>query len=463
MLPPAAGGVHIFKHQSRANTRRRLWFFYTFVKMPFVVHFHNMSNPFIFAIQNFVRVARLLRLTPKVVAALKKPEHIWNVEVSVLMDTKKKETFHGYRVQYSSARGPYKGGIRYHPDVDIHEVKALAFWMAVKCAVVGIPFGGAKGGIAVDPKKLSHRELEALTRGYTRAIAEHIGPEKDVPAPDVHTSPQIMAWMMDEFSKIRGANTPAVVTGKPIEIGGSQGREEATGRGGVMILNALARQHKLNPKKTRIVIQGFGNVGYHFARFAFAAGYQIIGIADSQGGILSLKGTSMDPDNVMRAKEKRGRIHGCYCVGSVCDCTNFTSVTNEELLTTPCDILVPAALENQLTKKNANSVQAKVVLELANGPTTPEADTIFKRRKILVVPDVLANAGGVTVSYFEWVQNLQQFYWTKDEVNARLQPIMERAFIEVSEAAQQHKTSLRMGAYALAIGRIARAMELRGW
>ncbi|MBI4262601.1 Glu/Leu/Phe/Val dehydrogenase [Candidatus Uhrbacteria bacterium] len=421
-----------------------------------------MQNPFIFAMKNLTTAAKLLKLKPKFVAALKKPEHIWNVEIPVVRDNKKTETFHGYRVQYSGARGPYKGGIRFHPATDLNEVKALAFWMAVKCATVGIPYGGAKGGITVDPKQLSHGELERLTRAYTRALYDYIGPEKDIPAPDVNTNPHMMAWMMDEFSKIRGCNVPGVVTGKPLEIGGSQGREEATGRGGFYVLEELAKKLKLNPKKTRVIVQGFGNVGYHFARFAYKAGYQIIGLSDSQGGILSLDGTSMDPENVMASKLKRGRIHGCYCIGSVCDCVHFTQVTNEELLTTPCDVLVPAALENQLTKQNAKQVKARVVLELANGPTTPDADIIFKRKKIILVPDVLANAGGVTVSYFEWVQNLQNFYWTAAEVDARLKPIMVRAFNEVWEMAAKKKTTLRMGAYCVAIERIARAMELRG-
>lgn len=412
--------------------------------------------------ENLKTAARLLRLKPRLVSVLKKPEQVIDVEVPVVMDNKETKKFHGYRVQYSSARGPYKGGIRFHPETDLNEVKALAFWMAVKCAVVGIPYGGAKGGMTVDPKQLSRGELERLTRSFTRAIASHIGPEKDIPAPDVHTNPQIMAWMMDEFSKIRGYNVPGVVTGKPLELGGSAGREEATGRGAFYVLVEIAQKLRLNPKKTRVVVQGFGNVGYHFARFAYKAGYQIIGLSDSQGGIHSLEGTSMDPENVMESKLKRGRIHGCYCIGSVCDCTHFKQVTNEEILTTPCDILVPAALENQITKKNAGVIKARVVLELANGPTTPDADTILKRRKITVVPDVLANAGGVTVSYFEWVQNLQQFYWTADEVDARLKPIMIHAFHEVWEMAIKKKTTLRMGAYCLAIDRIARAMELRG-
>ncbi len=413
-----------------------------------------MGNPFIFAMQNLTTAAKLLKLKPKFVVALKKPEHIWNVEIPVVMDSKKTEVFHGYRVQYSSARGPYKGGIRFHPATDLNEVKALAFWMAVKCATVGIPYGGAKGGVTVDAKQLSPRELEQLSRGYIRTLYDYIGPEKDIPAPDVNTTPQIMAWMMDEFSKIKGYNVPGVVTGKPLEVGGSQGREEATGRGGFYVLEELAKKLKLNPKKTRIVVQGFGNVGYHFARFAYKAGYQIVGLSDSKGGIVSRE-SSIDPEAVMQTKMKKGSVQTYTTHG-------LTRITNEEILTSSCDILVPSALENQLTKQNAKDVKARVVLELANGPTTPDADAILKRKKIIVVPDVLANAGGVTVSYFEWVQNLQNFYWTAAEVDSRLKPIMIRAFNEVWDMAVKKKTTLRMGAYCVAIDRIARAMELRG-
>ncbi|NMC51393.1 Glu/Leu/Phe/Val dehydrogenase [Candidatus Kuenenbacteria bacterium] len=418
-------------------------------------------NAFNNAMEQLKKSAELINLEASVWERLKKPENILQVSLPVKMDSGELKVFEGYRVQYNNSRGPYKGGLRFHPKTDLNEVKALAFWMAIKCAVVGVPYGGAKGGITVDPKKLSVGELERLTRVFTQKLANFIGPEKDIPAPDVYTNPQIMAWMVDEYSKIKGYNVPGLVTGKPVEIGGSLGRNEATGLGGFFVMEQLAKKIKLNPKKTTVAIQGFGNVGYNLAVFLHKAGYKIMAVSDSQGGIWNKNGHDMDPEEVMKAKKEKGQIDGCYCRGTVCDCLNFAKIDNEKLLQLSVDILVPAALEGAINEKNVGRVKAKIVLEMANGGITPEAEEKLNKKGVVVVPDVLANAGGVAVSYFEWVQNLQNYHWSLEEVNKRLEKIMSESFDEVWQRKEKYQTNLRMGAFALALERIGAAMKVR--
>ncbi len=414
-----------------------------------------MANAFANALKQLDRAVAYLEVEPEILNKLKSPKRALNFSVPVEMDDGSIKNFEGYRVQYNDARGPFKGGIRFYPKADINEVKALAFWMTIKCAVVGIPLGGGKGGVKVDPRHMSIGELENLTRSYTRAIAEHIGPDKDIPAPDVYTNPQIMAWIMDEYSKIKGYPEPAVVTGKPLAVGGSQGRDSATGQGAFYVLQKISQKLKLTPAKTTIVIQGFGNAGYHIARLAAAEGYKIVGLSDSQGGIITGKNISFDPDSIMKIKKEKGELHD--------DKVDYKKVNNEKLLETDCDILIPAALENQITEKNAGKIKAKVILEVANGPVTPEADLKLEKKSVVVVPDVLTNAGGVTVSYFEWVQNRSRDYWTEKVVFEKLQQIMDRSFDEVWTVAQAKKISLRTAAFVLAVERVAEAMKLRGY
>ncbi|OGL90926.1 glutamate dehydrogenase [Candidatus Uhrbacteria bacterium RIFCSPLOWO2_12_FULL_46_10] len=418
-------------------------------------------NAFQNALKQLKAAADTMPLDSTTLEILKNPDRIVEVSLPVRMDNGALKIFTGYRVQYSNARGPYKGGLRYHIKVDLNELKALALWMTMKCAVVGIPMGGAKGGITVDPKKLSAGELERLTRALARAMKDVFGPDRDVPAPDVNTTPKIMAWIMDEYSKIAGQSTPAVITGKPIAIGGSAGREAATGQGAYYVIEELAKKLKMQPKKTAVVIQGFGNVGYHMANLMHTAGYRVIGLSDSRGGIVDLRKIGMDPKNVMAQKKSRGMIGEMYCIGSVCDGTNYKAVSNEKLLETPCDILIPAALEHQITNKNVSRIKAKIVLELANGPTTPEADEKLRRRKIVVVPDILTNAGGVTVSYFEWVQNKQGLYWTEAEVLQKLEPIMRQSFDAIWDRHLKYKTTLRVAAFILALERLQNSIKAR--
>jgi len=391
--------------------------------------------------------AEKLNLDKSIVAKLKKPNHIHEFEVPVIMDNGSEKVFSGYRVQFNNARGPYKGGIRFHPQVDLDEVKALAFWMSVKTAVVGIPMGGGKGGVSVDPKKLSESELEKLSRGWVDKMAEHIGPKKDVPAPDVNTTPQIMSWMSDEFEKISGDKTKATFTGKPLDEGGSEGREAATGQGGFYCLDEITKHLNLNISETRIIVHGFGNVGYHFARLAFEAGYKIVGVSDSKGGIYNSDG--LDIIDVMKVKKEKGSV------------INYAAekVGNDAILEKDCDILVPASLENVITEKNAKNIKASVVLEMANGPTTPEADKILHDRQIYVVPDVLANAGGVTVSYFEWQQNLAKEHWIESEVLQKLEPIMRDSFKDIWKTHRDHNVDLRTAAFMLAVQRVVDVMK----
>jgi len=414
------------------------------------------------ALTQLKKAADLIKLDSSVFEILKKPKRILQVSVPVKLDSGETKVFDGYRVQWNDARGPFKGGIRFHPKVNLNEVEALAFWMTIKCAAVGIPYGGAKGGVIVDPKKLGERELERLTRGYTAAISSIIGPERDIPAPDVYTNPKIMAWVMDEFSKIKGYNAPGVVTGKPLEIGGSEGRGTATAQGGFYILEELVKMLKIEPKEKTVVIQGFGNAGYNMADLCFHAGYKIIGVSDSQTAIIDKTSKGFDPHVIARIKKQKGLVDVCECKEIKCQCADHVHTTNQKLLETECDILILAALESQILKNNAGKIKAKIVLELANGPTIPEADVKLFKKGVLVVPDVLSNAGGVTVSYFEWVQNLANYYWSEKEVFERLRKIMVDNFNKAWEIKEKSKTDLRTAVFALALERLSGAIKLRG-
>ncbi len=390
------------------------------------------------------------KASPETVARLRQAKRFLEVSVPVRMDDGSLKVFTGYRCQHDDTRGPAKGGIRYHQDVTASEVRALAFWMTFKCAVAGLPFGGGKGGIIVDPKKLSRTELERLSRAYMRAIAPIVGPEKDVPAPDVYTNATVMAWMMDEYSIIAGGRSPAVITGKPVALGGSLGRDDATGRGGFYQLLELARRRKWDPKKTTIAIQGFGNAGQHFATLAAQEGYRLVAASDSKGGIHNPEG--YDVKALIDLKEREGSVTKA----------KGKQISNAEILELEVDVLVPAALENQLTSENAGRIKAKTVIELANGPTTADADETLFKNGVTVVPDILANSGGVTVSYFEWTQNLSGFYWKLEDVHERLKERMVREFNAVAEMAESKKIPMRTAAYAVALNRLAEAHESMG-
>ncbi len=394
------------------------------------------------------------------------PKAVHTEKITIVGDDGKKKTFDAFRVQYNDARGPYKGGIRFHPLADEDEVKALAALMAIKTAVVGIPFGGAKGGVQCDPKKLSKREVQEVSRAYVRTFAPVIGPDTDIPAPDVNTTPAIMAWMRDEYEKITKSYAPDVITGKPLSYGGSLGRGTATARGGFFILQELVQGEGLDPKDLRVVVQGFGNAGAHMAHYLQDAGYTVVAVSDSQGGIYSPDG--LDVVRIEKYKERTGSVTGEYCEGSVCDVQkmkmdNVRVVSNEELLELPCDILVPAALDNAITEKNASKIKAKVILELANGPTTPEADVMLEKRKIRVIPDVLANAGGVTVSYFEWVQGRSGGQWTEERVDQELKRVILDAYKSVRREVHRRKVGYRQAAFIVGLSRIMDAMRVRGW
>lgn len=407
-------------------------------------------NPFQSALSQLNKAATLMGLDKTVHARLQHPKREIHFSIPIKMDNGDVRVFQGYRVQYDNSRGPNKGGIRFHPDTDINEVKALSFWMTFKCATVGIPLGGGKGGVTVDPKKLSERELESLSRGFIRGLREDVGPTKDVPAPDVYTNPKIMAWMSDEYNTLHGEQLPGMITGKPLSVGGSAGRGYSTAQGGVYVVLELAKKMKFK-KGAKVVIQGFGNAGSYMAKILAKRGYKIVGVSDSRGGIVNQAG--LDPVAVEKHK---------MSTGSVANFPKAKNVTNEQLLTTECDILVPAALENVITVDNAGKIQAKAVVELANGPTTPEADEKLYKRGITVVPDILANAGGVTVSYFEQVQNAYNYYWSEAEVLAKLEPIMVNAFNAVWAAKEKYKCEMRTGAYIVSAKRIEEAMLAKG-
>jgi glutamate dehydrogenase (NAD(P)+) len=411
----------------------------------------DILNPYEVAVAQFDEAAEMLGLSQAMRAILRKPKRELIVNFPVRMDNGDVQMFTGYRVQHNINRGPAKGGIRFSPDVSLDEVRALAMWMTWKCAVVGIPFGGAKGGVVCDPHKLSRNELERLTRRYATEISILIGPNSDIPAPDMNTNPQIMAWIMDTYSMHRGYSVPEVVTGKPLSIGGSEGRLEATARGVQVVTREALLSRGMQPEGARVVIQGFGNVGGNSARLLQSLGCKIVGLSDISGGVYNPNG--IDVMRALRYSQEHGGLRGL---------PDSEQVTNQELLELPCDVLIPAALENQLTAQNASRVKARLIIEAANGPTTPEADRIFQDRGITVVPDILANAGGVTVSYFEWVQDLQRFFWSENEINQRLERIMVRSFQGVQDRAERQRTSLRMGAYLLAVARVAEATEARG-
>jgi len=399
----------------------------------------------------FDLAAEMLSLDPGLRGVLREPRRELTVHFPVHMDDGSVQVFTGYRVQHNLGRGPAKGGIRYHQDVTLDEVKALAMWMTWKCAVVGIPYGGGKGGVSVDPKKLSKKELEGLSRRFFTEISVLIGPERDIPAPDVNTTPQIMAWFMDTYSMHVGYTVPGVVTGKPISLGGSEGRNEATARGCVFTIVDAAAHLGMDIKSTTTVVQGFGNAGAIAAQLMAAEGSKIIAVSDTGGGIKNTDG--LDPDRVIAWKKEHGTVVGF---------PGSTTITNGELLELPCDILIPAAYENQITVANAENVKARIVAEAANGPTTPEADKILARKGVFMIPDILANAGGVTVSYFEWVQDLNRDHWSEAVVNAKLKEIMDRSFGEVLSMAQLHEVDMRTAAYLVAVKRVADATALRG-
>ncbi|HTY22178.1 MAG TPA: Glu/Leu/Phe/Val dehydrogenase [Desulfomonilaceae bacterium] len=409
------------------------------------------ENAYANALAQFDKAISHLQIKKGIADALRHPKRELAVSFPVKMDNDEIQIFRGYRVHHSTAKGPTKGGIRYSAGLTLDDVRAMAMWMTWKCALMNLPYGGAKGGVVVDPKALSLRELERLTRRYATEISLMMGPESDIPAPDVGTNPQIMAWIMDTYSMHRGFSVPAVVTGKPVEIGGSLGRVEATGRGVAVTMLQAMRLRNIDPKKCRVVVQGFGNVGSVAARLAHDAGLKVIAVSCSGGGVLKEDG--LDPLAVSRHYEE---------AGCLMEFPNSDFVTNEELLTLDCEVLILAAIENQVTSRNADNVKAKIIAEGANGPTTPEADEILNQRNVFVIPDILCNAGGVTVSYLEWVQDLQSFFWPVEEINRKLENLMLRAFENVIESGQGYNVPSREAAQILAIQRIADAIMIRG-
>ena len=421
------------------------------------------SNPWQRSQAELSKAGKLLNIDPLLLAHLSEPERIIEVSLPLVRDNGEKEVLKGYRVQHSNILGPHKGGLRYHPQVSMDEVKALAFLMTMKNALINIPLGGGKGGITVDPKKLSERELERLTRMFTRRLGNIIGPEIDIPAPDVNTNAVVMSWIADEYRKIFGEDTVAVVTGKPLAQGGSLGRPEATGLGGAYALLAILKKLGKDPKKMTAAVQGFGNVGRNVAYFLQQAGVRIVGLSDSKGGIYIPDGVA-DIEQVERCKEEKGYLAGCYCIGSVCDINykksvNGRDVSPSEVLELPVDIIIPAALENALTKDNAKKIQASIVLEMANTPTTLDADEILRKRNIMVIPDILANAGGVAVSYFEWYQNMHHESWTKDKVFKKLHSKMNRAVDSVYKLSEEYGVTQREAAFMFALKRLEKAWK----
>ncbi|MFH1412992.1 MAG: Glu/Leu/Phe/Val dehydrogenase [bacterium] len=405
------------------------------------------NNAFENAMEQLDQVKELIDLDHDIYSKLKHPDRVLKISILVKMDDQSQQIFTGYRVQYNNARGLYKGGIRFHPNVNEDEIKALAAWMTWKTALVNLPLGGGKGGVAVNPKELSENELEQIARGYIRGIYKYIGPNIDVPAPDVYTTPQIMAWMLDEYEKLAGHKAPGVITGKPIELGGSEVRNYSTAQGAVYILNKAVQ--KLNLNAATIAIQGFGNAGSFMAKILSEQGHRIVAVADSKGVVYNPSG--LDIEKLIKHKKDSGSV------------LNFSQAENiNDVLQVKADILIPAALENSITKENVDNIKAKLIIELANGPITPEADQILEDKGVLIVPDILANAGGVVVSYFEQVQNITNYYWTEQQVLSRLKKVMDDAFQECCKSKEKYKTSMRMGCYALAVQRVADAMRIRG-
>ena len=408
-------------------------------------------NPYHMALQQFEAAADKINLSEDMREILRQPKRELTVNFPVRLDNGRVKTFTGYRVQHNVNRGPAKGGIRYGPDVTLDEVKALAMWMTWKCAVVSIPFGGAKGGVICDPKQMNPSELERLTRRYATEISIVIGPHSDIPAPDVNTNAQVMAWIMDTYSMHEGYSIPAVVTGKPLSIGGSEGRNDATATGVLFVTRQAAKRIGMPVQGARVSIQGFGNAGSIAARLFHHEGCKVVAVSDTRGGIYNESG--LDPATVLRFKQERG---------SVVNFPRAQNISVQEVLEIPCDILIPAATEGVITSANADRVQARIISEAANGPTTPEADEILFRKGVYIIPDILANAGGVTVSYFEWVQDLQSFFWDVEEITQKLEVIMNRAFAAVADKADQFSCDMRLAANMLAISRVAEATQVRG-
>lgn len=424
-----------------------------------------MERPdvFIDAVSRVERIAAESGVSSDLVEALRNPRSTHIATLPVRMDDGATRHFQAFRCRYSDVLGPAKGGIRYHPQVTRAEVQALALWMTLKCAVTQIPFGGGKGGVVVDPKSLSRLELERLSRAYMRAMADVIGPDQDVPAPDVYTNERIMGWMVDEYEAIRRAKVPSVITGKPIALGGSLGRDEATGRGAFLVLQDLAKRRGLTPAETRVAIQGFGNAGSQVGRLLQAAGYRVVAVSDSKGGVFSESG--LDVEELHRTKQASCGLGRVYCEASVCSCCGPATgepITNEDLLELDVEVLIPAALEGVITPDNVERIRAPIVLEVANGPVRSEADARLDERGVQVVPDILANAGGVVVSYFEWVQNRHGYRWTLSEVRDRLEQVLSVAFEDVWLVAQEEGVSLRHAAYATALRRIEAAVAAQG-
>jgi glutamate dehydrogenase len=397
------------------------------------------------------RALEKLGYPEEVYELLKEPIRMMTVKIPVRMDDGAVKIFTGYRAQHNDAVGPTKGGIRFHPNVTEREVKALSIWMSLKCGIVDLPYGGGKGGIICDPRNMSFGELERLSRGYVRAISQIVGPTKDIPAPDVFTNSQIMAWMMDEYSHIDEFNSPGFITGKPLVLGGSHGRETATAKGVTICIREAAKKRGIQLEGARVVVQGFGNAGSFLAKFMHDAGAKIIGISDAYGALHDPNG--LDIDYLLDRRDSFGTVTKLF----------NTTISNKELLELDCDILVPAAIENQITEENAHNIRASIVVEAANGPTTLEATQILTERGILLVPDVLASAGGVTVSYFEWVQNNQGYYWTEEEVEEKLEKVMVKSFNSIYETAQTRKVDMRLSAYMVGVRKMAEASRFRGW
>lgn len=421
-----------------------------------------MSEPlFEKASQRITEVLNYVDISQDTVETLQYPKAVLIVSIPVRMDNYDLKIFKGYRVRYNDLRGPAKGGIRYHPNVSIDEVKSLAFWMTFKCAALNLPYGGAKGGITVDPKNLSRFELERLSRGYIDAIADFIGPNVDIPAPDVYTNQMMMGWMMDEYSTIKRKITPAIITGKPLSMGGSLGRDTATAMGAFITIETLVPRILQRTKPITVAVQGFGNAGAELAELLYNAGYKVVAVSDSRGGIYAKQG--LDIPQVKSFKESTRTLKAVYCKESVCNImTDHEEITNEELLTLDVDILAPSALEDQITESNADKVKAKAIFEVANGPVTPAADKILNENGITVVPDILVNAGGVTVSYFEWIQNRTGFYWSLDKINQRLREKMIEETDRIWKIAQEKSIPLRTAAYVHAFRRITEAVNSKG-
>ena len=421
---------------------------------------HPLASLLSDANQRLEKALHYVHIHADAIERLKAPKSSLTVSIPVRMDNGSLRVFQGYRVRYDDSRGPTKGGVRFHPSVSLDEVQSLAFWMTFKCAALNLPFGGAKGGITLNPKELSKFELERLSRGYIDLIADFIGPDIDIPAPDLYTNPMIMGWMMDQYSTIRRQITPAVVTGKPIPMGGSLGRETATAMGAFFTIQTLMPKFDRQPDSLTVAIQGFGNAGAVIAELLFHADYRVVAVSDSQGGIYAPQG--LDIPSIRRTKEATRGLQAVYCEGSVCSRVEHQTLTNAELLELDVDILIPAALENQITAENAPRIQAAFIFEVANGPVDSAADAILEAKNTQVFPDILVNAGGVTVSYFEWVQNRSGYYWSLEEVNQRLQTKMTHETERVWATAQELACSMRTAAYVHALKRLAEAIEAKG-